>query len=90
MKNNVSLTCITMVIPTTGWFEIVKIPTYDLNEVTGDNDEYIDESSARVSQLSNNTWLIRYLLQRKFMFDNRSNFKPDFTPLQRIVILNLS
>ena len=38
----------TMIEPVTGWLEIVDIPTYSLGEVTGDNDEYVDKSSARV------------------------------------------
>ena len=29
--------------PATGWFEIVEIPMFDLNEVTDGNDEYIDK-----------------------------------------------
>ena len=27
----------------TGWFEIFKVITFDLDEVTGRNDEYIDK-----------------------------------------------
>ena len=49
IQNNDSLTCMTMIEPTTGWFEIAEIPTFDLKEVTIGNDEYIDKSSARVS-----------------------------------------
>ena len=45
----------TMIYPSTGWFEIVEIPTYDLDEVMGGNDEYIYKSSVMVSQLFNNT-----------------------------------
>ena len=71
----------TMINPTTGWFEIFEIPTYNRDDVTGGNDEYIDKSSARVSQLFNNTWLSRYLFPRKVVFDNRSEFKRDFNPL---------
>ena len=41
----------------TGWFKIIEIPTFKLDEVTASNDEYIDKSSARVSRLFNNTWL---------------------------------
>ena len=43
----------------TGWFEIAEIPMFDLEEVTIGNDEYIDKSSARVSQFFNNTCLSR-------------------------------
>ena len=67
--------------PATGWFEIVEIPTFDPKEVTLVNDEYMDKSSSRVSQLFNNTWLCRYLHLRKVMFDNSYEFKRDFTPL---------
>ena len=56
IRKNSSLTCMTMIDPATGWFEIFKIPTFDLEEVALDNDEYIDTSSARVSQMFNNTW----------------------------------
>ena len=70
-----------MIDPTTGWLKTTKILTYDLDEVTGGNDEYIDKSSVRVSQLFNNTRLIRYPRPHKFVFDNISDFKRDFTPL---------
>ena len=43
IKNNVSLTCLKMIDPATGWFEIVEMPTYDLDEVTGGNNEYTDK-----------------------------------------------
>ena len=66
---------------TTGWFEIVKIQTYNLDEVTGVNDEYIYKSSSRVRQLLKKTWLSRYLHPQKAVFDNGSEFKRDFTPL---------
>ena len=64
-----------MIDPATGWFEIVDIPMFDLKEVTLGNDEYIDKSSARVSQLFNNTWVCRYPRPRKVVFDNSSEFK---------------
>ena len=44
-----------MIDPAIGWSVISKIPTYNLNEVTGGNYEYIDKSSSRVIQLFNNT-----------------------------------
>ena len=70
-----------MIDPATDWFEIVKIPTFDLEEVTIVNDEYIDKSYARVSQIINNIWIFRYLRPCKVVFDNGSGFKRDFTPL---------
>ena len=69
--------------PATGWFDIVEIPTFDLEEVTIGNYEYIDKSSTRVSQFFNNTWLCRYPRPRKVVFDNGSEFKQYFTTLQK-------
>ena len=70
-----------MIDPSTGWFDIVEIPKFDLEEVTLVNDKYIDKSSARVRQLFNNTWICRYPCPRKVVFDKSSEFKRDFTPL---------
>ena len=70
-----------MIDPSTGWYEIVVVPTYDLNEVTGGNDEYIDKSYYRVGQFFNNTCLSRYPPPCKVVFDNGSEFKRELTPL---------
>ena len=45
----------TMIDPAMGWFQIFEVLTYDRNEVTGSNDEYIDNLSTRKIQLFNNT-----------------------------------
>ena len=68
-----------MIEPVTGQFEIFEIPTYNLDEVTGGNDEYIYKSSDRVGKLFNNTCIFRYSRQHRVVFDNRSEFKRDFT-----------
>ena len=81
ITSNGSLTFMTMIHPATGWFKITKIPTYDFDEVTSGNDEYIDKSSVRFSQLFNSTWLNIYPCPRKVIFDNITEFKQDFTPL---------
>ena len=65
MQNDDSLTCMKMIDPVTGLFEIFEIPMFDLDEVTAGNDEYIDKSSARVSQMFNNTWLCKYPMHAK-------------------------
>ena len=39
IKNNVSITFMTMIYPTMGWFEIIAVPTFDPDEVTGSNDD---------------------------------------------------
>ena len=36
------------------WFEIVEITMFNINEVTRVNDEYIDKSYTRVSNIINN------------------------------------
>ena len=41
IKNNVSLTCMTIINPAMVWFEIFKVTTYDLDEATEGNDDYI-------------------------------------------------
>ena len=69
----------TMIGLMTGWFKIVEIPMYNLYEVTGGNDEYIYKSSDRVGKLFNNTCIFRYSRQHRVVFDNRSEFKRDFT-----------
>ena len=43
LKKIASLTCMAMIDPATGWFEIGKIPTFNLEEVALGNDEYIDK-----------------------------------------------
>ena len=73
--NNISLTCTTMIYPVTEWFEIFEISKFDLDEVTGYKNEYIDKASARVSHLFNNAWIRRYPRPHKIVFDNGSEFK---------------
>ena len=68
----------TMIDHTMGWFDIADMPTFDLEEVSLGNDEYIDTLSARVSHLFNNTWISKQPRKRTVVFDNRSEFKLDF------------
>ena len=74
IKNNIILAWMKMINPAIGWFEIVKVPTFDLDEVTGVNDEHIDELSERLRRLFNNTWLYRYPHPRNVLFDKRILF----------------
>ena len=76
------LTCMTMVDPVTGWFEIVEVPTYIVKDVKkGISQQAIDKSSARISRLFDQTWLSRYPRPTKVVFDNGSEFKKNFVPL---------
>ena len=79
-----------MIDPATGWFEIVDIPTNNLNVVMGGNDEYINKSSSGVRQLFNNTRHIRYLRPCKVVFENGYGFKQGFTPLLKYFDIKLA
>ena len=59
IRNYVSLTCTTIIDPATGWFKIVKVPCFGLDEVARLNYGYIDKLSARVSQMFNHIWSCR-------------------------------
>ena len=78
------LTCMTMLDPVTGWFEIVEVPSYITNQVKNNKvttETIIDKSAARISRLFEQTWLSRYPRPKKVIFDNGSEFKKDFVPL---------
>lgn len=79
------LTCMTMLDPVTGWFEIIEIPNYIVIDVKNkmDHQQLVDKSSARISRLFDQTWLSRYPRPNKVIFDNGSEFKKDFVPLLR-------
>ena len=81
VDKELSLTCMTMIDPVTGWFEIVEVPSYIVDDVKNKNQSSIDKSSARISRLFNQTWLSRYPRPSKVVFDNGSEFKKDFVPL---------
>ena len=53
----------TMLDPVTGWFEIVEVPSYIIEEIVDKKlikESIIDKSSARISRLFEQTWLSRY------------------------------
>ena len=76
------LTCMTMIDPVTGWFEIVEVPNYIIKDLKKKiSQQTIDKSSARISLLFDQTWLSRYPRPKKVIFDNGSEFKKDFVPL---------
>ena len=79
-KNDISLTCVEMINPARSWFKIVKVLTFNLDDVTVGNHEYIDKSYARIRQLLNSIWLWIYPCPCKGVFDNGYEFKQEFTP----------
>ena len=50
IKNNVSLTCMPIIYPTTGWFGIVKVPAFDLEDVAA-SDKYKLQNGLRIQLL---------------------------------------
>ena len=60
IQNNANLTCMMMIDLVTGWFKIVEIPMFNLNELTAGNDEYIYKSSESVRHIFNNIGICRY------------------------------
>ena len=81
IEKDLHLTCMTMIDPVTGWFEIVEVPYYNIDDIKSKGQQSIDKTSARISQLFNQTWLSRYPRPHKVVFDNGSEFKRDFEPL---------
>ena len=56
--------------PIIGWFEIIEIPMFDLDEAMASNDAYIDKSYVQLSQFFNKPWIYRYSHPHRVMFDN--------------------
>jgi len=76
--------CLTMIDPATGWFEVVELPTIEVEkEVNGKQVlvEQLDRSSACISYLFNKTWLCRYPRPKYVICDNGSEFKASFATL---------
>jgi hypothetical protein len=71
----------TFLDPATGWFEIAEVPYFDMKDIKQGNKQVIDKTSARISQIFNDTWLSRYPRMEEVIFDNGSEFKKDFVPL---------
>ena len=63
-----TLTAMTFIDPSTGWFEIVEVPS-------------VNKTLACISRLFNQIWLNRYPRPKQVQFDNGSEFKKDFIPL---------
>ena len=75
------LTVMTMVDPVTGWFEIIEVPYYSIDDVKNNKDNYIDKSSSRIIKLFDQYWLRTYPRPREVIFDNGSEFKMHFMAL---------
>ncbi len=84
IRKEFSLTCMTFIDPVTGWFEIAQVPNYIIEDLKSKTlTESVDKTSARISQIFNQTWLSRYPRPTEVVFDNGSEFKKNFEPLLR-------
>jgi hypothetical protein len=85
--------CLTMINPTTSWFEIVELPTVAQETTvppmgngkkvtfaknTRVAEPYFDKSSAQISNLVYKTWFSRYLCCQYIIYNNGSKFKLHF------------
>jgi hypothetical protein len=93
--SSIDFMCLTMINPTTSWFEIVELPTVAQETTvppvgTGKKEtfakntkvaNYFDKSSAQISNLVYKTWFSRYPRCRYIIYDNGSKFKLHFRSL---------
>jgi hypothetical protein len=91
--SSIEFMCLTMINPTTSWFETVELPTVAQEttvppagkgkKVTFDKnttvaEPYFDKSSAQISNIVCKTWFRRYPRCRYIIHDNGSEFKLHF------------
>ncbi len=92
-SSSIDFMCLTMINPTTSWFEIVESPTVaqettvplagkgkkvTFDENTKVAEPYFEKSSAQISNLVYKTWFIRYPHCRYIIYNNGSKFKLHF------------
>ena len=81
----VDFMCLTMIDPASSWFELVELPVVK-QLTTGKRGqkleaEIFDTTSARISNLVNQSWFCRYPRCRYVIYDNGSEFKLHFKAL---------
>jgi hypothetical protein len=76
---------LTMIVPTSSWFEIAELPIVEQlhRQIVNDKeliiaDEIFDKTSERIANLVNKTWLCRYPWCRHLIYNNGSEFKLHF------------
>jgi hypothetical protein len=76
---------LTMIDPTTSWFEVVELPlVHRLKTITVNGkessiiEEIFDRTSERIARFVNKTWLSRYPRCQYIIYDNGSEFKLNF------------
>jgi hypothetical protein len=87
--SSIDCMCLTMIVPATSWFEIVKLPKLQrgtsgskvTNKNTKEADLYFDKTSVQISNLVYKTWFSRYPQCRYLIYNNGSKFKLHFQAL---------
>ena len=62
-KNDYELSCLTMIDPATGWFEMARLP---------------DKTAISVAQQAEITWFTRYPWPQKIIYDRGTEFMKNF------------
>ncbi len=91
--SSIDFMCLTMIDPTTSWFEIVKLPTVRVTFPKGGKGKkviYLDytkdaeifgKTSAQISNLVYKCWFSRYPCCHYIIYDDGSEFKLHFRAL---------
>ncbi len=94
--SSIDFMCLTIIEPTTSWFETVELPTVDLvtavppagkgKKVTSSKNTMVaettfDKSSAQIINLVYKTWFSRYPCCQYMIYNNGSKFKLHFQSL---------
>jgi hypothetical protein len=94
-SSSIDFMCLTMIGPTTSWFEIVELPTVRVMVPKAGkgkkatcldytkNAEIFDKTSAQISNLVYKCWVSRYPHCRYMIHDNESEFKLHFRALSK-------
>eukprot|EP00804_Cyclotella_cryptica_P009742 CCRYP_011258-RA/>CCRYP_011258-RA protein AED:0.38 eAED:0.39 QI:0/0/0/1/0/0/2/0/384 len=95
-KTQIDFMCITMINPSTSWFEIVELPVSQLQELdvpmgtkgqrskdthVQEQQPYFDKTSATVGNIINRTWFSRYPPSQYIIYNNGSEFNLHFETL---------
>jgi hypothetical protein len=88
---------LTMINPTTSWFEIVELPLLRrVKSITVNGkessivEEIFDKTSEPIAQLVKKTWVSRYPRCRYIIYDNGSEFKLHFKYLCEHMVYSVS
>ena len=65
-KNPLRFWCLTMIDPTTGWFEMAQIP---------------NKTAAEISYITEKTWFTRYPLPQRIVLDHGTKFMAEFSKM---------